>query len=106
METMLLIIVGMFLYGAIDWSINHYKRSQEQKKRRESELILEKHGMIAQRYLPTIGIENKEHREALERIALEGYIIIDAEGSVVGKLLPKASKEPHLRLIVDNTSRE
>lgn len=77
--------------------------TEEVRRRYEAEKVLATHGMLAHRYLATVGTEDRELRRALDQFAFTGHIVLDRHGGVVGKLVPKVVKEPHLRLVVDNT---
>lgn len=50
-----------------------------------------------------MGTENAELRTALDSFAFTGQVVLDKSGNVVGRVLPKVVKGPHLRLVVDNT---
>ncbi len=71
----------------------------------QAEKVLARHKMSAHSYIPTIGIDDIELRDALDRVAMSGKVIVHADGQVVGRLLPKSDTkgETRLRLIVDNT---
>lgn len=78
------------------------KESEEVKKAKE---LLEKNGFTSHIYIPSIGVNNKELAEAMARVSSDGYVLLDKEGKLVGKVLPNLRKEKHtsLRLVVDNT---
>jgi hypothetical protein len=53
--------------------------------------------------MPGVGVEHLELRRALDVMEYTGKIVLDGTGNVVGRLIPKIAKGPHLRLVVDNS---
>ena len=98
-----MIAAGMLLAFIADWLLRLYRQSENTGARVKAEKILAAHGMTAHLYLATIGQEDGELRRALDQFTLTGHIILNQQGNVVGKVVPKAGKAPHLRLVVDNT---
>lgn len=80
-------------------------RPTGKKELERAENVLARHKLSAFWYMPTIGVDDPELREALDRIAMHGKVILDADNRLVGRLLPKPESErgPRLRLVVDNT---
>lgn len=98
--------IGAAMMWFIDWTVRFWMRSKESGERSETDRILSNHGMSAYFYMPAIGVDDQELRRALEMAAFNGRIVLDKEGRVVGKIIPKvvkASAGPHLRLVVDNS---
>lgn len=103
MDALLLIGAGVFLAGATDWCWTFWRRAENSHARADAEKVLTAHGLSAHAYLATVGTEDAELREALDQFAFTGHIVLDKQGNVVGRLLPKVAKGPHLRLVVDNS---
>lgn len=90
----------------IERAINTVSQRSERQKRESDSELLARHGMTAHLYMPAMGITDPDLRMALERSASRNQIILDQQGQVVGKVLPRiaqASSRPHLRLVVDNS---
>lgn len=102
-ERVLLIVAGMCFALWIDWCFSFWRNAENNRHRQEAEKVLAAHGMSTHSYLATVGIEEEDLRAALDRFAFTGHIILDRQGNVIGKLLPKIKKGPHLRLVVDNS---
>lgn len=54
--------------------------------REQSLDVLERNGLRAHYYLPSIGIEDQELANACRRLASAGYIITAADGTITGKV--------------------
>jgi len=80
-------------------------RPSGMKELKQAEEVLARHKMSVYSYIPTIGMDDTELRDALDLAAMHGKVILNADGQVVGRLLPKpeSNVETRLRLIVDNT---
>lgn len=103
MHDLEMIAAGMFLALTADWLLRFYLKSENASNKTKAEKTLASHGMSAHLYLATVGQEDKVLRRALDQFSFTGHIILDKQGNVVGKVLPKAEKAPYLRLVVDNT---
>lgn len=103
MDALLWLGLGVVLTLVADWGLMFWRNAENSRRRHEAEKLLAAHGMSAHLYLATIGIKDRELRSALDRFAFTGHIVLDPHGNVVGKLVPKIAKGPHLRLVVNNT---
>ena len=56
------------------------------KEREDALDILERNGLRAHYYLPSIGIEDRELANACRRLASAGYIITAGDGTITGKV--------------------
>jgi len=97
------VATGVLLYCIIDQLLSFWRNTKKSQLREGAAKVLEAHGMSAYLYLASIGAKDTTLRNAIDRYAFTGYIILDRNGEVVGKLVPKVVKGPHLRLVVDNT---
>ena len=97
------VIGGFVLSQVVDliWAFNG--KTFGRKELKEAEGIVMKRGYSAYTYLPSFGVDDNELGIALDKLAFGGKIILDANGNVVGRLLPKVVSNPKLRLVVDNT---
>ncbi|GAB0154558.1 hypothetical protein MnBA_39580 [Marinobacterium sp. BA1] len=89
-----------------DWMVRFWVRSKESLEKAEAEKILSCHGMSAHIYMPGFGVDDQHLRQALEKMAYTGRIVLDDDGHVVGRVMPKlvkGSTGARLRLVVDNT---
>ena len=96
MDALHLIGAGVFLAFVTGWCWAFWRRAENNHAQADAEKVLAAHGLLAHAYLPTVGTEDAELRQALDQFAL------DRQGNVC-RLLPKAAKEPHLCLVVDNS---
>ena len=103
MQPLLFVVVGMFLAFVAEWSLRFWRRSEQNDRLRFASLVLRRNGMEAYSYLAAFGAEDAELRAALETFEHTGKVVIDKDGSMVGRLLPKVAAERGLRLVVDNT---
>lgn len=102
-ERILLIVAGALLATLADWCTTIWRDAENRRAARAAEKILAEHGLSAYSYLPCAGVDDPVLHHALEQIAFSGRIVIDQKGGVIGKLIPKIKKGPHLRLVVDNS---
>lgn len=77
-------------------------RRDEEARIAEAPRVLEKYSMGAFFYMPGFDAEDGELRRALDVMEYTGKIVLDRDGNVVGRVMPKVAKGPHLRLVVDN----
>lgn len=103
MERLLLIATGMGLALLADWMLRWWRQAEDARLHAEANQVLQANGLTAYRYLASFGLEDMRLRAALDRLAFTGHVVLDKAGVVVGRLLPKVEKGPHLRLIIDNT---
>jgi hypothetical protein len=109
--------VESFLTGAVvcfvivlvgQWVISKLTRSDLQKRQERAEAAIRPHGMEVFTYLPSFGADD-EQRQHLAAFDFSGKLILDRDGRLVGRVLPKVVREfdprrKGLRLVVDNTS--
>lgn len=89
----------------IDKSLEKWLKAIDQQELKEARDLLEKHGYTSHLYCPSIGVKDMKIAHAMERVAHNGFLMLDKDGRLVGKALPNLKKEKHssLRLVVDNT---
>lgn len=104
MTPLTFLAVGASMMWLADWAVRFWMRSKEGAERTEAERILSSRGMSSHIYLPSFGVEDEHLRQALEKVAYTGRIVLDDGGHVVGRVLPKVVKGagPQLKLVVDN----
>lgn len=106
LEQVILIATGAAMMWFADWMVRFWTQHKQMQDQADAEKVLSAHGLSAYSYMPAIGIEDPELHEALERSVLYGRIILDDQGRVIGKVLPKVAKRTdnaQLRLVVDNS---
>ncbi|MGF6440571.1 hypothetical protein [Paraburkholderia youngii] len=86
-----------------DRALKWWLRRDQVAQLHAAHALLARHGLDAHRYVPGLGVRDPAMHGALDRVASSGMLIIDREGRLVGGLMPKLVKGPHLRLVVDNT---
>lgn len=105
-EMLLQVSAVVLMFILVDRTLNKWIKMEEAKKERDAKDLLEAHGYSAHLYLPTIGQRDTNLAEAMTRVSGNGYVILDREGKLAGKVVPNLKKEKHtsLRLVVDNTN--
>jgi hypothetical protein len=103
MHDLLVALVAVALCWGAERLIRWWLRRDEEARIIEAQRVLEKHGMDAFFYMPGCDAGEGELRRALDVMEYTGKIVLDREGNVVGKVMPKIAKGPHLRLVVDNS---
>ena len=106
MGPMAFLIAGAAMMWLADWMVRFWMQSKESQEQAEAEKILSAHGMSTHLYMPSLGVDDQNLREALDKAAYTGRIVLDDNGYVVGRVLPKLVKGgtgPQLRLVVDNS---
>ena len=104
-EPLKYVIVGMIAASVIDWTRGIWRQHVSRLRMDAANRILNQYGLDAYTYLAAFGAEDGELRSALESFELTNKVIVDKNGNIVGRLLPKvkAAEERGLRLVVDNT---
>ncbi len=85
------------------WMIRFWRQSQERARRSEAQKFLRTRGMEAHLYLPSFGEEREDLRAALAVFDHTGYVVLNRDGQLVGRVLPKIGPRKGLRLVVDNS---
>lgn len=93
---------GVLLAMCVNFLLASWQRRDRALKIASARRLLEEHGLTPQLYVATIGQTDPGLRAALDVFASQGYVITEANGEVIGKLCPKVTKGPHLRLVVSN----
>lgn len=103
-QTFGLIVAVLIANWVFGWGLRFWQRSQDTERRVIAERVLREHGMEAHTYLPSFGCEAGPLRDALTAFDFANKLVLDREGRLVGRALPKVqAKGPGIRLIVDNT---
>lgn len=106
--------LGMLVFGlvaatlAANWMVDrvvrYWRRNEGELRRQEAAKVLKAHGMEAHTYLPSFSVEPGELRDALSAFDFTNQLVLDRDGRLVGRVLPKVQAQgPGLRLVVDNT---
>ncbi len=93
-------LTGVLLWRSFSSACNLQARNLDEAKR-----TLREYGMTAELYLPTIGLPSGGLRDAVDEFTLSGYIVLDKDKNIVGKLVPAAEgkkSKPQLTLVVSN----
>lgn len=99
-----LIAVTLVVCWAMDWGIRLWRCSEDERRRQAAAKVLRAHGMEAHTYLPSFSAEPGELRDALSAFDFTSQLVLDSNGHLVGRVLPKSQEQgPGLRLVVDNT---
>jgi hypothetical protein len=99
----LVVVATVALCWMIERCIRWWLRREDEERIRQALQTLAHHGMDAFFYMPGVDAEDEELRRALYLMEHTGRIVLDRDGNVVGRLMPKVAKGPHLRLVVNNT---
>ena len=100
-----LIAATLALCWIVDWCLRLRQRGEDARRRKDAERVLQKHGMEAHTYLPSFSAEPGELRDALAAFDFTNQLVLDRDGRLVGRVLPKVQTQgPGLRLVVDNTT--
>lgn len=87
-----------------DWGLRFWHNAEQKQRQQEADKVLRAHGMQAHVYLCSFGSEPGELRKALEFNDFSNRLVLDAEGNLIGRVLPTMKTQgPGLRLVVDNT---
>lgn len=104
LNALMLIAATLVTSSVLEWAWKVWRRSDDARRRQEAVEVLHAHGMEAHTYLASFAAENGQLREALSAFDFTNQIVVDREGRLVGRVLPKAQQAgPGLRLVVDNT---
>lgn len=95
-------LTGVAFALAMSGLFRSYQRRNAAQRRRDSAAVLKKHGLEERLYVPSIGVDGVELRNALDEFAYSGRIILNARDEVVGRICPTVMKGPQLRLVVSN----
>lgn len=88
----------------MDCGFRYWRRVEDARRRQDAAKVLRAHGMDAYTYLPSFSAEQGELRDALAAFDFTNQLVVDRDGRLIGRVLPKAqSNGPGLRLVVDNT---
>lgn len=84
-------------------AVSRHIRHEEALRLDSAKVFLEKQGYTSHLYLATIGTQDRALREAMDLMAHNGYILLDKEGRMAGKVLPNLQKDNHssVKLAVD-----
>ena len=104
-QTLLSILAILLLWVILDKALSRFIKIKEDEDVKKAKELLERNGYSSHLYLPSIGVRDMELAQAMERVAHQGYVTLDRDGRMVGKVLPNLKKEKNtsLRLVVDNT---
>lgn len=103
MHDLLIAACVIALTRVVEVGVRRWLRRDRDARIAEAHKVLARHGMDAHFYLAGFGAKDEELRQALHVIEATGKIVLDANGRVVGRVLPTEVKGPHLCLVVDNT---
>lgn len=103
MQDLLLIFTGAVLWALTNWIVKFSAAHRASMSKEQAQIILTKHGMNTELYMPSMGIDDGELRNALDILAPPVKVVLK-NGELIGRLCPKmvSSKQTKLRLVVDN----
>lgn len=78
------------------------QRSNAAQRQSDAVAVLTKHGLAAKPYVPSIGVDDVELRNALDEFAYSGKLILNAKNEVVGRICPTVVRGSQLRLVASN----
>lgn len=100
------LFAGFCLSGFAALGMERRQRRDEKTQLELARQLLAKHGYTPQMYLPAMCDESDDVRAAMNRVSMDGHLIINRAGEVVGKLAPPrdapAGEKPKLRLVVSH----
>lgn len=101
-------VVCFVIVLVVQWLLSKLTHSDLQKRQERAAAAIRQHGMEVFTYLPSFGGDD-EQRQHLAAFDFSGKLILDRDGRLVGRVLPKVVREldprrKGLRLVVDNTS--
>lgn len=102
MEQFLSILTGIIITLLFISHFRYQRGEYANEKRQQSLKVLREHGLDSALYIGTDGVNDEELRNAIDDLTCSGYIIIDRDNNVIGRLRPKIECKPTLRLIVSN----
>ena len=103
MQQLWIVATAIAACWASERLVRWWQRRDNEARIAEAQRVLEKHGMDSFFYMPGFDAEDGQLRRALDVMEYTGKIVLDRHGNVVGRVMPKVAKGPHLRLVVDNT---
>lgn len=99
-----LILATLAVNWTLDWGVRTWRRDENERHREEAAKVLKAHGMDVHTYLPSFSAEPGELRDALGAFDFTNHLVLDHDGRLIGRVLPKVQAHgPALRLVVDNT---
>ncbi len=99
-----LIAATLVVCGLMDRGVRLWRRSEDERRRQDAARVLRAHGMETHTYLPSFSAEPGELRDALSAFDFTNKLVVDRDGRLIGRVLPKTQADgPGLRLVVDNT---
>ena len=104
-QPMIFVLVGLCLGLVFDGLMRLWQRAYDTKRRSDAEKVLEKHGLSAYYYSAAFSVEDENLRDALTVMEHYGKIVLDKQGRLIGRVLPKVVKTTQLRLVVNNTKK-
>lgn len=88
----------------VGWSLRLWRNAEHKQRLQDAEKVLRAHDMHAHVYLSSFVRDPGDLRNALEVCDSSNRLVLDAQGNVVGRVLPTVQAQgPGLRLVVDNT---
>jgi hypothetical protein len=102
MNELIMLLAGGIFTLVMESLYGFWKRGQEGARKWKALAVLKRHGLVAERYVAAMDIEDAELRGALDELSFAGYIIINQKGEVIGKLCPRVVKGSHLQLVVSS----
>lgn len=100
-----LIAATLVVCWMMNWGVRLWRRSEDERRRQEAVKVLRAHGMEPHTYLPSFSVDPGELRDALAVFDYTNQLVLDRNGHLIGRVLPKVQAHgPGLRLVVDNTA--
>lgn len=86
------------------WAVRFRRNSEQEQRQQEAEKTLRAHSLQYRVYLASFACKSKKLSKALEAYDFSNRLVLDADGNLVGGVLPGMKAQgPSLRIVVDNT---
>ncbi|MGI9292944.1 MAG: hypothetical protein ACR2PS_03095 [Pseudomonadales bacterium] len=93
------LLVGLSVAYLISLLLGQWRNDQKTREFSAARQLLKEHGYYAHLYSPLGHIKDTRLVRSMGITAQHGYIILDKEHRVVGRVLPRVEKRPHLTLV-------
>ncbi len=93
------VLVIVLIVSLISMRNEMHLKALEKKEVNKAKSIVNSHGMSFGMYLPSVEHhDNPELASALERLASVGYVVVDQQGQIVGKIATTLGSEEKAKI--------